>query len=60
MEYNPKRKGLVTWEECERDLTDEEREKIVERLRSASLKADDSFEDDFDDDLELEDEDDAL
>jgi len=55
MDYNPKRKGLVTWEECERDLSDEEREKIADRFRSASSKADDSLDDEFDDELEEED-----
>ena len=36
-QYNPKRKGLLTWEESKRqkELTDEEREAINERLSKA-------------------------
>jgi hypothetical protein len=58
MNYNPKRKGLVTWEECERDLSDEERESLAARLRSRLSKVDDSFHVDLD--LWIEEEDDAL
>jgi len=31
--YNPRRKGLVTFEESKRELTDEQREQIAERMR---------------------------
>lgn len=33
LDYNPKRKGNVTWEDSGREMSDEEREAAAERLR---------------------------
>ena len=32
LEYNPKKKGKVTWEESSRDMTDEQRQAIRDRF----------------------------
>ncbi|MHA1286576.1 MAG: hypothetical protein ACTSPB_04130 [Candidatus Thorarchaeota archaeon] len=41
LKYNPKQKGLVTWEDSQRDLTDEQRQAIADRLsKSRKLEAD--------------------
>lgn len=34
LDYNPKRKGNVTWEDSGREMTDEEREAAADRLRN--------------------------
>lgn len=31
--YNPKRSGLVTWEESAREISEEQRQEMVERLQ---------------------------
>jgi len=33
MDYNPKRAGLVTWEDSKRKLTEEERQEMSERAK---------------------------
>lgn len=35
MEYNPKKKGKVKWEDCGRELTDEQRERLQENIKKA-------------------------
>ena len=59
MKYNPKRRGKVTWEECERDISDEEREALKERgrrlakSRKKSYKLiEENFLDNHEDDLD--------
>jgi hypothetical protein len=33
LDYNPKHKGLVTWEESEREMSDEDRAAVSERMK---------------------------
>jgi hypothetical protein len=35
LEYNPRKKGLVKWEYCGRDLTDEQRQELRDRLKKS-------------------------
>lgn len=35
MQYNPKKKGLVTWEDSKREIDDETRAALVERMEKA-------------------------
>lgn len=35
MKYNPKKKGLVTWEESKREIDDDTRAALVERMEKA-------------------------
>ena len=35
LKYNPKKAGDVTWEECAREMTDEQRQAAAERLKAA-------------------------
>lgn len=35
MEFNPKKVGRVKWEDCGRNLTDEQREKLQENIKKA-------------------------
>lgn len=43
MKYNPKKKGLVTWEDSKREIDDDTRQALVERMgkaREARRKSD--------------------
>ena len=39
MDYNPRKKGLVKWEDCGREMTDEERQAARDRLAAARSAA---------------------
>lgn len=39
LDYNPRKKGRVKWEDCGRELTDEQRTKARERLERARIAA---------------------
>lgn len=45
MKYNPKRKGRVTWEDSARELTDEQRKILSDRLRSIQANKTEKNED---------------
>lgn len=42
LDYNPRKKGLVRWEDCVTNMTDEQRQAAAERLRRARDTKDDS------------------
>lgn len=39
LDFNPKKKGNVRWEDCGKDMTDEQRQQAAERLRSYRKKS---------------------
>ena len=41
LKYNPRKKGKVTWEESKRDISDEQRAIMGERLKKARTKNED-------------------
>lgn len=61
MNYNPKRVGHVTWEESERNISEEQREAASERLKKAREHAHSKdLADELDDELDLLSDDDGL
>lgn len=37
LDYNPRKKGRVLWEDCGKELTDEQRQEAAERLKKSRL-----------------------